>query len=104
MVFGMFFQGSFSIAIGLVCITGIQEQWHIVGLVIYIGVTSFLGFLRNQVRGIVEITRGDLFTDCLCGWFAPMFALTQMEYELFVPKVVDSEKDAENEMMLTKYG
>jgi hypothetical protein len=105
MVFSLFFQGSYLMSIGLVCLKGITDQWHIVGLVVYIGVATYLGFLRNFVRRIQEIPRGDLFTDCLCGWFVPMFCLTQMEVELFSAKVMEEDNiDAEDAKMLTMYG
>eukprot|EP00746_Dinoflagellata_sp_MGD_P151093 gnl/MRDRNA2_/MRDRNA2_82786_c0_seq1.p1 gnl/MRDRNA2_/MRDRNA2_82786_c0~~gnl/MRDRNA2_/MRDRNA2_82786_c0_seq1.p1 ORF type:complete len:945 (+),score=106.13 gnl/MRDRNA2_/MRDRNA2_82786_c0_seq1:231-2837(+) len=104
-VFTFVFQGVYSLAVGLVCISGITEQWHIVGLVLYIGFTTFLGFLRNQVRRHLEIDRGDLFVDVLCGWFLPMFTLVQMDHELFSPKVmVEDDTEKETAAMLTMYG
>jgi choline-glycine betaine transporter len=106
MVFTFIFQGMYCMAIGLVCITGILEHWHIMSLILYLGFGTFLCFLRNNVRTYCEIPRGELVTDLICGIFAPMFTLTQMELELFSPKVIEEDDgyDAETQKMLTTYG
>ena len=85
MVFTFVFQGLYCLAWGLVCISGIWEKWHKVGIVMYIGFSTFLAFLRNQCRIRCEIPRGDLITDMLCGWFVPFFTLAQMDRDLFSP-------------------
>lgn len=106
LVWSMVFQGLYALSIGLVCLTSILTHWHIMSLILYVGFGSFLCFLRNQVRIKSKVTRGELMTDWISGVFAPMFCLTQMDLELFSPKVVEGgeDMDPETEKMLKEYG
>jgi len=57
-------------------------NWVIVGLVLYIGFGVLLGLARSGVRSRFRILHGDLFTDLMCGLFAPMFAVSQIEEQM----------------------
>jgi len=90
------FQTLYLAAIIFVFTSAALYQWCIIGLTLYIGFGTLLGFLRNQVRGRFGVEHGDLFTDVLCGVFAAPFAITQMEAHL----AVNSEKKLQDEKNL----
>mmetsp|Transcript_31451 Transcript_31451/g.93412 ORF Transcript_31451/g.93412 Transcript_31451/m.93412 type:complete len:897 (-) Transcript_31451:24-2714(-) len=79
---GAVFQAMYLAAAVLVLCAAALYQWCIIGLVVYIGFGTFLGFLRTGVRGKYQIQHGDIFTDLLCAIFAPMFTLVQLESAL----------------------
>lgn len=78
-VWGAIFQVMYMTAFILVLCAAALYQWCIIGLVVYIGFATFLGFLRTGIRTKYQIQHGDLLTDILCGLFAPMFTLVQLE-------------------------
>lgn len=71
----------------------ITPQWMIVGLVFYVGFGVLLGLVRNGVRVRYGILHGDIFTDLLCGIFAPMFTVSQVEAQMLEP--VDQPVEAQ---------
>jgi len=57
-------------------------KWVLVGVVLYFGLGVVLGLARCGVRSRFRILHGDLFTDLMCGLFAPMFAVSQIEEQM----------------------
>jgi len=80
-----FFSLLYYAAIAITICTAAMYQWALIGCALYIGFGTFVGLLRNHVRVARFIQNGDLPTDLLCGLFAPMFTLTQIEVELTQP-------------------
>jgi hypothetical protein len=80
-----FFSLLYYAAIAITICTAAMYQWALIGCALYIGFGTFVGLLRNHVRVARFIQNGDLPTDLLCGLFAPMFTLTQIEVELMQP-------------------
>ncbi|CAK0890951.1 unnamed protein product [Prorocentrum cordatum] len=76
--------GAFSLlyymAIIITICTAALYQWALIGCTFYIGFGTFVGLLRNHMR-VKHFIRehGDIATDLLCGIFAPMFTLSQIE-------------------------
>jgi len=60
-------------------LTAALKHWFIVGMALYIGFATLLGFLRSSVRDQYSIQHGDLITDLVCAAFVPMFTIAQME-------------------------
>jgi len=56
-------------------------NWVIVGLVLYLGFGVLTGLARNGVRNRFNVLHGDLITDIFCGIFAPMFSISQIQYQ-----------------------
>merc|ERR1712087_564937 len=77
-----FFSLLYYAAIAITICTAAMYQWALIGCALYIGFGTFVGLLRNHVRVTRFIKNGDLPTDLMCGLFAPMFTLTQIELEL----------------------
>jgi hypothetical protein len=76
------FMGLYWLAIAMLFCGLETYNWVIVGLVLYIGFGVLLGLVRNGVRSRFGILHGDLFTDLVCGLFAPMFAVSQIEEQM----------------------
>jgi hypothetical protein len=72
-------------------------NWFIVGLVLYIGFGTLSGLVRNGVRNRFKIKHGDLITDIICGIFAPMFSISQLEEQMATdsPPVSDDKAGVE---------
>mmetsp|Transcript_57333 Transcript_57333/g.134407 ORF Transcript_57333/g.134407 Transcript_57333/m.134407 type:complete len:917 (-) Transcript_57333:164-2914(-) len=88
MVWGALLQVMYLVAI-ICCWCGFAlYAWLVMGLVLYLGFGSLLGFLRGQVRDVHGIKHGDLITDLICGIFAMPFAVTQMECQMGGPNKV----------------
>jgi choline-glycine betaine transporter len=81
-IWGGFFSLLYYAAIGITVCTAAMYQWALIGCAFYVGYGTFVGLLRNHVRVTRFIKNGDLPTDLMCGLFAPMFTLTQIEVEL----------------------
>jgi len=81
--------GAFSLlyymAIIITICTAALYQWALIGCTFYIGFGTFVGLLRNHMRVKHFIEHGDIATDLLCGIFAPMFTLSQIEAQFTVP-------------------
>jgi len=60
----------------------VEYSWHIIGLTLWIGYGLLVGLVRNGVRLRYSIKHGDLVTDILCGIFAPMFTISQMQEQI----------------------
>jgi len=86
------FQIMYLTAITLLFCAAELYQWCILGLVIYIGFATFLGFLRTGIRNKFQIKHGDMVTDFLCAFFAPMFTLVQLETQMDTDEEKDQEK------------
>merc|ERR1712190_207669 len=71
-------------------------QWALIGCGLYVGFGTCVGLLRNHVRVARFIKNGDLLTDLLCGLFAPMFTLTQIELELMYGPVEKKDDPADD--------
>jgi len=86
-IFGVVFQTFYVLSIVLVANVIHLYQWCIIGLIVYMGFATFLGMLRTSVRDELCIPRGDMITDLICAFAAPMFTVLQMDVELD-PKVI----------------
>jgi len=71
----------------------VEYSWHIIGLSLYLGFGLLVGLVRNGVRLRFAIKHGDLVTDIICGIFAPMFAISQMQ-EQFANDVKKDDTDS----------
>jgi choline-glycine betaine transporter len=93
------FQLIYMSAILFVILTAVLKQWFMVGVALYFGFGSLLGFLRSSVRLQKGIEHGDVITDLVCGTFLPMFTITQMEVQdaiaIEVPKAAESQAAVE---------
>jgi hypothetical protein len=81
-IWGAFFSVVYYASILFTILSAAMKQWELIGCALYIGFGTFVGLLRNHVRVTRFIKNGDLPTDLMCGLFAPMFTLTQIELEL----------------------
>merc|ERR1711920_1161049 len=60
-------------------------NWHIAGLVLYCGFGTLNGLVRYGVRTRYMILHGDMITDLVCGFCAPMFTISQCEVQMLEP-------------------
>jgi len=90
-LWGGVLQAVYLTAIIFVIVSAALYEWCIVGLVFYIGFATFLGLLRAQVRGAYQVKHGDLITDLICAFFAPMFTIAQMEEQMDTDTVASAK-------------
>merc|ERR1712039_445641 len=96
-IWGGFFSLLYYFAIVIAICSAAMYQWALIGCAFYIGFGTFVGLLRNHVRVTRFIKNGDLPTDLMCGLFAPMFTLTQIELELlYGPKEKKDDPAVDN--------
>jgi hypothetical protein len=93
-VWAVFYQGIYLMAVIFVLCTPALYQWCIIGLVTYLGFATFLAFLRTHVRVTYKIEHGDMLTDLICAVFLPMFTVAQMDIHVEEEEIPAEIEDA----------